>query len=83
MLAKLRTTTCGYGRKNTGREVYQQSFIQNICKGMIKACVNAALGIVTQRWSDMQFKLNEFWNNGERNGMGISVQLHQGQNCAV
>lgn len=36
MLAKLRTKACGYGRKNTRREVYQQSFIQNICEGMIK-----------------------------------------------
>lgn len=84
MLAKLRTTTCGYGRKNTGREVYQQSFIQNICKGMIKAAVNAALRTEsTERWSDMQFKLNEFWDNGERNGMGFSVQWHQTKLCSL
>lgn len=67
MLAKLRTTARGYGRKNTGREVYQQSFIQNICEGMIKPAVNATLGIESmQRRSDMQLKLNELCDNGER-----------------
>lgn len=67
MLAKLRTTVHGYGRKNTGREVYQQSFIQNICEGMIKPAVNATLGIESmQRRRDMQLKLNELWDDGER-----------------
>lgn len=60
MLAKLRDTACGHGRENTDREVYQQSFIQNIWndKGMIEPAVNATLGIEsTQRRSDMELKL--------------------------
>lgn len=59
MLAKLRDTACGHGRKNTGREVYQQSFIQNIWndKGMIEPAVNATLGRESTQRSDMEFKL--------------------------
>lgn len=83
MLAKLRTTAHGYRRKNTGREFYQQRFIQNICKGMIKAAVNATLGIESTQRSDMQLKLNGLWDNGEKSGMGFSVQWHQRQSCAV
>lgn len=84
MLAKLRTTARGYGRKNTGREFYQQSFIQNICKRMMKAAVNATLGTESrQRRSDMHFKLNELWDNGEKSGMGFSGRWHHRQSCAV
>lgn len=73
MLAKLRNTAHGYGRKNTGREVYQQSFIQNICEGMIKPAVSATLGTESrQRRSDTELKLNELQDNGKRSGMGFS-----------
>lgn len=73
MLAKLRNTACGYGRKNTGREVYQQSFSQNICEGVVKLAVDATLGIESrQRRSEMHLKLNELWGSDERSRMGFS-----------
>lgn len=59
MLAKLRNSARGYGRKNTGREVYQQSFTQNIYEGMIKPAVNATLGIEFRQRNEMHLKLNE------------------------
>lgn len=86
MLAKLRNTARGYGRKNTGREVYQQSFIQNICEGMIKPAVNATLGTEsTERRSDTELKLNELQNNGKGSGMGFSGIRDKGvqSNCRL